>query len=115
VVPTIKAKRLRALGVTAGARSSIFPEIPTIAESGVAGYDAAGWNALFLPRAAARDLVMRVYGTVKDSLSAPRLKEVLVNAGADAVGNTPDELARFFQTEITKWSKVVKEAGISGQ
>jgi len=115
VVPMIKAKRLRALGVTAGARSSIFPELPTIAESGVAGYDAAGWNALFLPRAATRELVMRVHGTVKESLSAPRLKEVFVNAGADAVGNTPEELARFFQSEIAKWGKVVKAAGIQGE
>jgi tripartite-type tricarboxylate transporter receptor subunit TctC len=115
VVPTIKAKRLRALGVTAGARSSIFPEIPTIAESGVAGYDAAGWNALFLPRAASRELVTRVHATLKDSLSSPRLKEVLVNAGADAVGNTPDEFARFFQNEIVKWTKVVKAAGIKGE
>jgi len=115
VVPMIKAKRLRALGVTAAARTSIFPEIPTIAESGVPGYDAAGWNALFLPRAATRELVMRVYSTLRDSLSAPRLKEVLVNAGADAVGNTPEEFARFFQSEITKWSKVVKAAGITGE
>ena len=115
VVPMIKAKRLRALGVTAGARSAIFPEIPTIAESGVAGYDAAGWNGLFLPRAASRELVMRVHGTVKDSLAAPRLKEVLVNAGADAVGNSPDEFARFFQSEIVKWSKVVKTAGLKGE
>ncbi len=115
VVPMIKAKRLRALGVTAGARSSIFPELPTIAESGVAGYDAAGWNALFLPRAASRDLVMRVHGTLKESLSAPRLKEVFANAGADAVGNTPEEFARFFQSEIVKWGKVVKAAGIQGE
>jgi tripartite-type tricarboxylate transporter receptor subunit TctC len=114
VVPMIKAKRLRALGVTAAARSAIFPEIPTIAEGGVAGYDAAGWNGLFLPRSALRELVMRVNGTLKESLSSPRLKEVLVNAGADAVGNAPEEFARFFQSEIVKWGKVVKAAGITG-
>jgi tripartite-type tricarboxylate transporter receptor subunit TctC len=115
VVPMIKAKRLRALGVTAAARTAIFPEIPTIAEGGVAGYDAAGWNALFLPRAASRELVMRVHGTLKESLSAPRLKDVLVNAGADAVGNSPEEFAKFFQNEIAKWGKVVKAAGIKGE
>ena len=115
VVPMIKAKRLRALGVTAAARTSIFPEIPTIAESGVTGYNAAGWNALFLPRAAPRELVMRVHGTLKESLTALRLKEVLVNAGADAVGNTPEEFGRFFQSEIVKWGKVVKAAGIKGE
>lgn len=115
VVPVIKTKRLRALAVTAGARTSIFPELPTIAESGVAGYDAAGWNGLFLPRTTARDIVLRVHAALKDSLSTARLKEVLVNAGADAVGNTPEEFARFYQNEITKWGKVVKAAGIAAQ
>ncbi len=115
VVTMIKAQRLRALGVTAAARTAIFPEIPTIAEGGVAGYDAAGWNGLFLPRSAPRELVMRVNATLKESLSAPRLKDVLVNAGADAVGNTPEEFARFFQSEIVKWGKVVKSAGIKGE
>lgn len=114
VVPVIKTKRLRALAVTAGSRSSIFPELPTIAESGVAGYDAAGWNALFLPRATSRGIVMRMHATLKDSLSTTRVKDVLVNAGADAVGNTPEEFARFFQNEISKWSNVVKAAGITG-
>lgn len=115
VVPMIKAQRLRALGVTAIARTAIFPEIPTIAEGGIAGYDAAGWNGLFLPRTASRDLVMRVNATLKESLLSPRLKEVLVNAGADAVGNSPEEFARFFQSEIVKWGKVVKAAGIKGE
>ena len=114
VVPMIKANRLRALGITAGARTALFPEIPTIAEGGVAGYNAAGWNGLFLPRAAPRDLILRVNSTLKESLAAPRLKEVLVNAGADAVGNTPEAFANFFQSEIVKWSKVVKTAGITG-
>jgi tripartite-type tricarboxylate transporter receptor subunit TctC len=115
VAPMIKAKRLRALGVTAVSRTAIFPQIPTIAEGGVAGYDAAGWNALFLPRNAPRDLVMRVHGTLKESLSSPRLKEVLVNVGADAVCSTPEEFANFFQSEIVKWGKVVKAAGIKGE
>ncbi len=115
VVPMIKANRLRALGVTAATRTAIFPQIPTIAESGVAGYDAAGWNGLFLPRAASRDIVMRVHGTLKESLSTPRLKDVLMNAGADAVGNTPEAFATFFQSEIVKWGKVVKTAAIKGE
>ncbi len=115
VVPMIKAQRLRALGVTAAARTAIFPEIPTIAEGGVAGYDAAGWNGLFLPRAAPRELVMRINATLKESLSSPRLKDVLVNAGADAVGNTPEEFSKFFQSEIVKWGKVVRVAGIKAE
>lgn len=115
IVPQVKSQRLRALGITSATRSSIFPELPTIAEGGVVGYDAAGWNALFLPRAASRALATRVHTTMKESLAAPRVKEALANAGADAVGGTPDEFPRFFQAEIAKWSKVVKAAGISGE
>ncbi len=115
IVPQVKSQRLRALGITTAARSAIFPELPTIAEGGVAGYDAAGWNALFLPRAASRALITRVHATMKESLATPRVKEALANAGADAVGGAPDDFPRFFQTEITKWSKVVKAAGISGE
>ena len=115
IVPQVKSQRLRALGVTAATRSSIFPELPTIAEGGVAGYDAAGWNALFLPRAASRTLITRVHATMKESLAALRVKEALANAGADAVGGTPEDFTRFFQSEIGKWSKVVKAAGITGE
>lgn len=115
VVPHIKAQRLRALGVTAAARSSIFPELPTIAESGVAGYDAAGWNALFAPRAVSRNIVLRVHASVKEALANAKVKEVLVSSGADAVGSTPEDFAKFLQNEIKKWSKVVKTAGMQAE
>ena len=112
VVPQLKSNRLRALAVTAGARSSIFPALPTIAESGVAGYDAAGWNALFAPRATANDLVLKVHMAVTESLASSRVKEALTSSGADAVGSTPEAAARFLHSEITKWSKVVRAAGL---
>lgn len=115
VVPHIKAQRLRALGATAAARSSIFPELPTIAESGVAGYDAAGWNALFAPRAVSRNIVLRVHASVKEALANAKVKEVLVSSGADAVGSTPEDFAKFLQNEIKKWSKVVKTAGMQAE
>lgn len=115
VVPHIKAQRLRALGATAAARSSIFPELPTIAESGVAGYDAAGWNALFAPRAVSRNIVLRVHASVKEALANAKVKEVLVSSGADAVGSTPEHFAKFLQNEIKKWSKVVKTAGVQAE
>jgi tripartite-type tricarboxylate transporter receptor subunit TctC len=115
IVSHVKSKRLRALGLTASARSSVFPDLPTIAESGVTGYDAAGWNALLAPRATPRRVVVRVHGTMKESLAAPSVREALSNSGADAVGNTPEEYARFFQSEIAKWSKVVRSAGLQVQ
>jgi tripartite-type tricarboxylate transporter receptor subunit TctC len=115
VVSPIKAGKLRALAVTAGARSVIFPELPTISEAGVPGYDASGWNALLAPKATPRDIVLRVNSALLESLNAPRVKDVLASSGAEAAGNAPEELARFLQSEMAKWGKVVKAAGIGSQ
>jgi len=112
VVPSIKAGKLRALAVTAASRSATFPEVPTISEAGVPGYDASGWNAMLAPGATPRDIIRRIHAAVTQSLHAPKVSELLVSAGAEAAGNTPEELARFLQSEMTKWGKVVKAADI---
>ena len=115
VVSPIKSGRMRALASTAAARSTLFPELPTIAESGVPGYDASGWNALLAPRATPRDIIARIHQALLDSLGSPKVKETLATSGAEAVGNSPDEFGRFLQGEIVKWSKVVRAAGITGE
>jgi len=115
VVSPIKSGRMRALASTAAARSTLFPELPTIAESGVPGYDASGWNALLAPRATPRDIVARIHQALLDSLGASKVKETLATSGAEAVGNSPDEFGRFLQSEIVKWSKVVRTAGITSE
>lgn len=115
VVSPIRAARLRALAVTAATRSSLFPALPTVAESGVPGYDASGWNALLAPRAVPRDIILRIHQALVESLHAPKVKDIMTSSGADAVGSAPDELARFLQSETAKWSKVVKAAGISSE
>ena len=112
VVPPIRSARLRALAVTASTRSALFPALPTIAEAGVPGYDASGWNALLAPRAVPRDVVLKIHQALIDSLHANKVKEIMATSGADAVGGAPDELARFLQSETAKWSKVMKAAGI---
>lgn len=111
-VPPVKAARLRALGVTGAARSAALPEVPTISEAGVPGYEATSWNALLAPGPTPRDLVLKVNSALVESLRAAKVKEILVNSGAEAAGNSPDELARFLRAEIMKWGKVVKAAGI---
>ena len=111
-VPPVKAARLRALGVTGGTRSATLPAVPTISEAGVPGYEATSWNALLAPGPTARDIVLKVHAALVESLRAPKVKEILVSSGADAAGNSPDELARFLRSEIVKWGKVVKAAGI---
>ena len=113
-LPPVRAGRLRALGVTAMKRSSELPDVPTIDEAGVKGYEAAGWNALLAPRATPREIVAKVNATAAESLRSARVKDILATSGADAVGSSPDELGRFLQAEIAKWGKVIRTAGIKG-
>ncbi|MDB5809748.1 MAG: hypothetical protein JWN94_1870 [Betaproteobacteria bacterium] len=114
-VAPVRAGRLRALGVTGEVRSPALPDIPTINESGVTGYEATSWNALLAPGGTPRELLLHIQTTVADSLRAAKVKEILVSAGADAAGGTPDELAGFLRTEMVKWGKVVKAAGIKAE
>lgn len=111
-VPPVRSGRLRALGVTGAVRSPALPDVPTINQAGVAGYEATSWNALLAPGATPRDSVLKVRATLVESLRAAKVRDILANAGADAAGNTPDELARFLREEMTKWGSVVKAAGI---
>jgi tripartite-type tricarboxylate transporter receptor subunit TctC len=115
VVAPIKSGRMRALAVTAATRSALFPELPTVAEAGVPGYDASGWNAMLAPRAVPRDIILRIHQTLVESLRTPRVKEIMATSGAEAVGGSPEEFARFLQSEMVKWSKVVRAAGIKGE
>jgi len=114
-VPPVKAARLRALGVTGAARSATLPAVPTISEAGVPGYEATSWNALLAPGPTPRDIVLKVHSALVESLRATKVKEILVSSGAEAAGNSPDELARFLRDEIVKWGKVVKAAGIKAE
>jgi len=115
VVPYVKAGRLRALAVTAGKRSPMYPALPAIAEAGVAGYDAAGWNALLAPRALPHEMIARVHAALRESLAASKVRGTSTNAGAKAVDSAPDKFARFLQKEIAKWGKVIRVAEIAGQ
>ena len=111
-VPPVKAARLRALGVTGATRSAALPEVPTINEAGVAGYEATSWNALLAPGPTSREVVLKIHSALAASLRAPKVREILVSSGAEAVGSSPDEFARFLRDEMVKWGKVVKTAGI---
>jgi tripartite-type tricarboxylate transporter receptor subunit TctC len=115
VLPQIRSSKLRALGVTAGKRSAELPELPTIAEAGVPGYEAAGWNALLAPRATPREIILKVNAALAESLEAPKVKEIFATSGAEAAADTPEALGRFLQSETAKWTKVVKAAGIRAE
>jgi tripartite-type tricarboxylate transporter receptor subunit TctC len=111
-LPPVRSHKLRALAVTAAKRSAELPQVPTIDEAGVRGYEAAGWNALLAPKATAREIVLKVNASLADSLRSARVKEILAASGAEPGGGTPEALGRFLQSEIVKWGKVVRAAGI---
>ena len=109
----VKSGRLHAYGVTSAARSKVAPEIPTIAEQGVPGYEAVQWYGMVAPAGTPREVVARLHKGVVFALQDPATRERLVSSGADPVGNTPDEFAALIRSEVVKWAKVVKAAGIA--
>jgi tripartite-type tricarboxylate transporter receptor subunit TctC len=115
VMPQVRSGKLRVLAVTSTKRCAAVPDIPTIDESGVAGYEANSWNALLAPAATPRDIIAKIQSAVAESLRAPRVKEVLTNAGAEAVGSTPEAFGKFLHDEIAKWALVVKNARIKAE
>lgn len=110
-VPAAKSGRLRALGVTTARRWQGAPEIPAIGES-LPGFEVNSWYGLLAPAGTPRDIVMRLNGEVARALREPDARERLYAIGSEPLSSTPEEFARFIQSEMVKWAKVVKTAGI---
>jgi tripartite-type tricarboxylate transporter receptor subunit TctC len=110
-LPLVKEGKLRALGVTSAKRSPAAPEIPTIAEQGLAGFEAVSWFALFAPAGTPKPVVDKLQAEVAKALKAPDVAKKLAEIGLEPVGGTPDELAAYQKAEITKWAQVVKDSG----
>ncbi len=107
----VREGKLRALGVTSSTRSPAAPDIPTIAESGLPGFDAVSWFALFAPANTPKPVIDKLQAEVRKILKSPDVAKRLADNGLDPVGGTPEELAAYQKSEITKWAKVVKESG----
>ena len=114
-IAQVRSSRLRALGVSSLKRSSAMPEVPTIAESGLAGYEAIAWFGVFAPAGLPQDLVKRLHGDVVKILGQPDVRDRIVQQGADPVANTPEEFGKFVQTEIRKWAKVIRVSGATAE
>ena len=110
-LPLINAGRLRALGVTSAKRLAPLPNVPTVAESGVAAYEAVNWYGVMMPAGAARDIVAKLHADLVRVLKQPDVQQRLKGEGGDIVANTPEEFGGFIRREIPKWSKVVKDSG----
>src|SRR5262245_32035109 len=110
--PHVKSGALRGIAVTTLKRSSAFPELPTIAESGLAGYDASTWGGILAPARTPKDVVNKLNGAINAALKLEDVRSRLTGAGIEIQGGTPAEFAGVIQTEIDKWGRIVKEAGI---
>lgn len=108
----VKNGRLRALGVTSAKRAAGAPQIPTIAEAGVPDYEAVQWFGVLAPAGTPRDIVTRLHKEVVRTVQTPDIRQKLMNDGADPVGSSPEEFARFIRAETAKWAKVASEIGI---
>jgi tripartite-type tricarboxylate transporter receptor subunit TctC len=107
----IKAGKLRALAVTSATRSPALPDVPTVAESGVPGFEASSWFGLLAPAGTPNDIILKVNADTQRWLASPDAKEKLQAQGAAAAGGTPEDFAKHIQAETAKWARVVKESG----
>ena len=110
-LPLVREGKLRALGVTSPKRSPAAPDIPTLSEAGLPGFEAVSWFALFAAPGTPKPVADKLSVQVAEVLKQPDVAKKLSDLGLEPVGSTPDELARYQQTEIAKWAKVVKESG----
>jgi len=115
VVQHVRAGKLRALATTGSKRTPVAPEIPTVAESGVPGYEVTTFYGVSAPAKTPRPIIDRLHGEIVRALNTAELRERLQGLGADPVGNTPEQYTAFMQNEIAKWGKVIKAAGIKGE
>ena len=107
----VKAGKLRPIAVTTSRRSPVLPDVPTVAESGLPGYEASSWFGMHAPAKTPRDIINKLYAATAKSLRTPEMIERLSSQGADPVGNTPEQFTDFIRLEIAKWAKVVKASG----
>ena len=109
--PLAKAGKLKALAVTTATRSSIAPDVPTLAESGLPGFEVGSWQGVFAPAGTPPEIVKRLNAEIVKILKLPDVSEKLVGLGAEPVGNTSEEFTAMVKAEVVKWADVVKKSG----
>jgi len=113
-MPHVKAGKLRALAVTTARRSPAAPDVPTMAEAGVPGFDISNWFAYFVPSGTQAEVISRLNSEVNRGLKQPDVREKLASVGAETVGTSPEELAKFVRSESEKFARLVKLSGAKG-
>jgi tripartite-type tricarboxylate transporter receptor subunit TctC len=112
VQPHLKTGRIRALAIGTAQRSLVVPELPTVAEAGVPGYEANNWNGVVAPAATPRALIERLQREIRVIVEAPDMRARLLQSAFEPVADTPVAFRRYLETERVKWSRVVRDAGI---
>jgi tripartite-type tricarboxylate transporter receptor subunit TctC len=112
VVQQIKVGKVRALAVTSAKRALALPDLPTIAESGVPGYEVTSWNAILAPAGTPKEIITRLNTELNKIIAAPDMRQRLIDNGFEPVGGTPEQAGEKIHSEIQKWAPVVKAAGI---
>ena len=111
VLAQVKAGRLRALAVTTAKRSAVVPELPTLSESGLPGFDVSTWQAMLAPAGTPREIIVRLNAEIGRIMATPEMKERFLAFGTDAATSTPEQLGQFLRDEVAKIGKVVKDVG----
>ncbi len=113
--PHIKSGKLRALAVTGKKRSSLYPDLPTVAAAGVAGFEITQWYGIFAPARTPKPIVDKLNAEIVAIMHEPETAKKFADQGADVVTGTPEEFGRFVQAELTKWAKFIKDAKITAE
>ncbi len=111
-MPFVRSGKMRALAITSRKRSPLEPELPTMIEADVPGYEMIGWNGFFLPKGTPAEIVGRLQVELAKALAKPEVKEQLTTIGAEPVGDSPQAFAEFFRGETARWGKLIKDLGI---
>ena len=112
IAPPVKGGTVRALAVTTGKRSAVFPDLPTLQEAGIRGYETSTWGGLLAPAGTPKDVIAKLNAEVNKALAAPDVREKLAAAGIEPAGGSAQQFADFIQSEMLRWGKVAKDAGI---
>jgi tripartite-type tricarboxylate transporter receptor subunit TctC len=110
-LPQIKAGKVRALAVSSTKRSPVAPELPTVAEAGVPGFELTSWYGVLAPAKTSKAIIASLHDEIVKALNAPDIKARLANDGNETVGNTPEAFAAYIAAEIPKWARVIKRSG----
>jgi tripartite-type tricarboxylate transporter receptor subunit TctC len=115
VLPHVQSGKLKAIAVTSTKRASTVPNVPTMIEAGVPGYDATSWNGIFAPAKTPRPIINRIHAEVVKVLKTPDIRDRLVAAGSDPVGSTPEEFSAHVKAELARWGKVIRDNNIRSE